>query len=88
MFGINYESFEVALDLLTKLGSGALVARLDVKSAFRLLPKHPSDFKMFGFQVLGNVYFDMCFPLGCVRLALLSFNIFPNFNGGHFGNSR
>ena len=40
---VNYTSFEVALEMLAKLGNGALVAHLDIKSAFRLLPIHPSD---------------------------------------------
>ena len=39
---MNYTSFDTALEMLEKLGTGALIARLDIKSAFRLLPIHPS----------------------------------------------
>lgn len=52
--------------MLAKLGrGGGLVARLDIKSAFRLLPINPSDFDLLGFKVLDKVYIDMCLPFGC-----------------------
>lgn len=37
--------------MLEKLCSGALMARLDDKSAFRLLPVHPSDFQLLGYKI-------------------------------------
>lgn len=46
--------------MLAKLGRGALVARLDLNSAFRLLPINPSDFDLLGFKVLDKIYIDMC----------------------------
>lgn len=40
---VRNKSFESALDMLAKVGKGALVTRLDIKRAFRLLPINPSD---------------------------------------------
>ena len=75
---VNYTSFEVALEMLAKLGNGALVARLDIKSAFRLLPIHPSDFDLLGFQIQGKVYIDMCLPFGCA-ISCAKFEQFSTF---------
>jgi hypothetical protein len=41
---VKYTFFDDALDILAKQGPGALVARLDIRNAFRLLPVHRSDF--------------------------------------------
>lgn len=40
---VRNKSFETALDMLSKFGRGALVTRLDIKRAFRVLPIKPSD---------------------------------------------
>lgn len=36
--------------MLSKLGHEALVARLDIKNAFRLLPVPKSDFQLLGIE--------------------------------------
>lgn len=64
--------------MLAKLGRGALVARLDIKSAFRLLPINPSDFDLLGFKVLDKVYIDMCLPFGCAS-SCAKFEKFSSF---------
>ncbi|KAK3103024.1 hypothetical protein FSP39_015834 [Pinctada imbricata] len=62
---VKYTSFDTALEMLAKLGPGAIAARLDIKSAFRLLPIHPSDFELLGYKI-GDYYFvDKCLPFGC-----------------------
>ena len=40
---LTYISVDTAIDHITKLGSGALLAKIDIKSTFRLLPVHPAD---------------------------------------------
>lgn len=47
---VQYASFDDALLLLRRFGTGALMAKADIKSAFRLLPIHPSGFNSLGFQ--------------------------------------
>ena len=40
------------------LGKNALLAKMDVLSAFRLLIIHPDDFELFGFKFKDNFFFD------------------------------
>ncbi|KAJ1095702.1 hypothetical protein NDU88_000860 [Pleurodeles waltl] len=53
-----------AIQMLRELGPGALMAKSDIESAFRLLPVHPDDFNLLGFQFEGRFYFDKCMPMG------------------------
>ena len=53
---VRYSSFDTALEMLAMLGQGAIAARLDIKSAFRLLPIDPKDFELLGFKI-SNYYF-------------------------------
>ena len=42
-----------------------MLAKMDIKSAFRLLPIHPSDFELLGIKLNDKFYFDKCLPMGC-----------------------
>jgi len=46
------------------LGNGTLLAKLDVKSAYRLLPVHPADRPLLAFEWRGNIYVDGMLPFG------------------------
>lgn len=62
---VNYSSLDDAVNLLSLLGTGALMGKIDLKSAFRLLPIHPSDFELLGFRLNDMFFFDKCLPMGC-----------------------
>ena len=47
-----------------KLGMEALVATLDVRSAHQLVPVHPDDRQLLGFQWQGARYVDGMLPFG------------------------
>ena len=47
------------------LGKGSFLAKSDIKSAFRLLPIHPSDYYLLGFSWDEKFYYDRCLPVGC-----------------------
>lgn len=51
--------------MVGSLGKGAVSGKMDVKSAFRLLPVHPSDDQLLGFKFNNFYYYDMCLPMGC-----------------------
>ena len=51
-----------------------MLAKIDIKSAFRLLPVHPADRHLLGMKWRGNVYIDHCIPFG-LRSAPKLFNI-------------
>ena len=46
------------------LGKGALLAKLDVKSAYRLLPVHPLDRPLLGIEWEGSLFVDGMLPFG------------------------
>ena len=46
------------------LGRGALLAKLDVKAAYRLIPVHPDDRQLLGFEWQGSHYVDGMLPFG------------------------
>ena len=40
---VNYTSFDDTVEMVLSLGTGALMAKADIKFAFRLLPVQPDD---------------------------------------------
>ena len=59
-------------------GKGAWLAKSDIKSAFRLLPVHPSDYELLGFSFEGQFYYDKCLPMGC-SISCSLFELFSTF---------
>ena len=49
-----------AIQKILKLGRGTMLAKIDIQSAFILLPVHPKDRHILGLMV----YIDTCLPLG------------------------
>jgi hypothetical protein len=43
------------------------MAKLDVKSAFRLIPVNPADIPLLGFMIGGFLFFDTVLPFGLRR---------------------
>ena len=56
------------------LGPGCLLAKIDIRSAFRLLPVHPADRHLLGMQWKEDVYMDCCLSFG-LRSAPRLFNV-------------
>lgn len=73
---VKYASFDDAIDLVSRLGQGAQLGKMDIKSAFRLLPISPNDFELLGVKVDGKYYFDKCLPMGCS----ISCSLFEKFS--------
>ncbi len=61
---VSFNSFDTAVNIVSKLGQGALIAKLDVQSAFRICPVHPSDWHLLGFSFLDFYFVDLCLPFG------------------------
>lgn len=59
-------------------GQGALQAKADIKSMFRLLPISPLSFNSFGFCFDDLYFIDMCLPMGC-SLPCAYFESFASF---------
>lgn len=75
---VSYVSFDRAVSLVRKAGRGALLAKSDVESAFRLLPVHPDCFHLLGCALDGQFYYDMCLPMGC-SISCHYFELFSSF---------
>ena len=45
-------------------GRGALLAKLDIESAYRIVPIHPDDRSVLGMKWKGEIYIDTCLPFG------------------------
>ena len=73
---VSYTSFDKVSKMVFDLGSGALMAKRDIKSAFRLLPIHPDDFHLLGIKVDGKYYVDRMLPMG----LSLSCSLFEKFS--------
>lgn len=73
---VTYTSFDTVVNTISKLGRGALLAKEDIKSAFRLIPVYPGDFELLGLFFRGAYYFDKMLPFGCS----ISCKIFETFS--------
>jgi hypothetical protein len=62
---VQYTKFDEAVHMIQRLGRGTLMAKADIKSAFRLIPVAKEDFKLLGFKFDNNFYFDKALPFGC-----------------------
>ncbi|XP_071118310.1 uncharacterized protein [Haliotis cracherodii] len=51
---VVYARFDEATHMVQQLGKGALLAKFDIQSAFRIIPVHPSDFELLGIRFEGG----------------------------------
>ena len=70
---LNYVRVDNVVKRLLELGVGAEMAKLDVKSAYRIVPVHPSDRYLLGMMWDGKVFVDAALPFG-LRSAPKIFN--------------
>ena len=70
---LSYASVEDAAAFVLKAGRGALLAKLDIKSAYRNIPIHPGDRHLLGMKWQDRVFIDTCLPFG-LRSAPKIFN--------------
>ena len=63
-----------------KLGRGTLLSKVDIKSAFWLLPVHPANRYLLRIQWKDKLFIDTCLPFG-LRSAPKLFNILADLHG-------
>ena len=71
---MKYISIDDAINEILKLGPGTLLAKIDIKNAFRLIPVHPADRHLLTMEWKGSLFVDTCLPFG-LRSAPRLFNI-------------
>ena len=71
---MTYITTDDAIRNLPTLGKGALLAKVDIKHTFRLIPVHPVDCHMLVMEWKSGVYIDTCLLFSCRSTPKL-FNI-------------
>lgn len=61
---LTYVSVADAVHNIAGLGQGALLAKIDIKSAYRNVPIHPEDRWLMGMSWDGALYIDSTLPFG------------------------
>ena len=59
-----YTSVDDVVKIIRGLGCGALMAKVDIKAAYRMVPVHPDDRYLLGMQWDGKLYIDTALPFG------------------------
>lgn len=72
-FPVHYATVDDTVDLISRFGTGTVLAKIDLKAAFRMVPIHPDDWDLLGMQWQGSFYLDTCLPFG-LRSAPFLFN--------------
>ncbi len=68
---LSYVSLDVVAEAAAKLGRGALLAKMDVKQAYRQVSVHPDDRPLLGMLWKGEVFVDTTLPFGLRSAPLL-----------------
>ncbi len=74
-FSLRYHTIDDAMNILHGLGPNALMAKADLRSAFRLCPVSPIDWPLLGIHWRGQFFVDKCLPLGLWSSPYLIFNL-------------
>ncbi|PIL25565.1 hypothetical protein GSI_12373 [Ganoderma sinense ZZ0214-1] len=72
---IIYEPFDSAVAEIRRLGRGTLLAKLDLKDAFRHIPVRQADWHLLGCTWAGQLYYSVVLVFG-IKSAPYIFNLF------------
>ena len=61
---MQYTSVSKVARAAQGLGRGALMVKLDIEAAYRLVSVHPQDRPLLGVQWHDSIYVDRCLPFG------------------------
>ena len=61
---VRYMGIQEAVDKLMLVGPGALMAKFDIKRAYRLLPVNTNDRSLLGMKWKNKYYIDLALPFG------------------------
>ena len=70
---LQYVKIDEVVEAILGLGTGTELAKMDVKSAYRIVPVHPEDRPLLGMKWQGKVFVDAALPFG-LRSAPKIFN--------------
>ena len=61
---MSYITVDDAVREILDVGPGSLLAKIDIKSAFCLIPVQPADRHLLAMSWNGSLYIDTCLPFG------------------------
>lgn len=61
---ISYATVDDAVDRILQLGVGAMLVKIDLKDAYRIVPVHPQDHHLLAVSWEGKTYVDRALPFG------------------------
>ena len=70
---LSYLSVDQMAEVVAQFGRGAIMAKINIESAYRLIPVHPHDHPLQAMQWKGKVYIDDLLSFG-LRSAPKLFN--------------
>jgi len=76
-FSLWYSTVDDAINCLLTLGVGALMAKIDLKSTFCMVPVCRDDWELLGIFQQNHYFIDTCLPFG-LRSAPYLFNQFAS----------
>jgi len=62
---VQYETLLAAIDIIQNSTPTPYLSKSDVAEAFRIIPLHPSQYNLTGFEWEGLYYYDKVLPQGC-----------------------
>ena len=83
---LAYTTVDEVAALIAKLGPGALLAKVDIESAYRLIPVHPQERPLQAMRWEGQLYVDPMLPFG-LRSAPKIFNAVADVLNWHLHQS-
>ena len=63
-FPLHYSTIKDAVWMIHHLGNRTLLAKIDIKSAFRTIPVRVEDRELLGMHWWNKFYIDCCLPFG------------------------
>ena len=72
-FPVSYTKVDDAIRLLVKVGKGALMGKVDIQHAYRIVPIHPEDYYLLCMKWRDHYFIDLALPFG-LRSAPYIFN--------------
>ena len=70
---LQYTGIDAAVQIILRLGKSCMLAKLDLKDAYRVIPVHPEDRCLLGMKWQGDLFLDTALPFG-LRLAAKIFS--------------
>ena len=70
-YSLQYSTIDDAIKICHEVGPGALLAKVNLKNAFRLCPVRPEDWHLLGIRWRGQYYVDKCLPFGLRSMPFL-----------------